>query len=90
RERRSLDNREEILNLFQGAHPDKSGSIYPGDRYVRTLTRVTIQIHDLTLVRKGAGGLREVVSENVPVVAIWVPGRMGNPSIVQDESGLRV
>ena len=63
---RELGN-DGIQQLFQGPHPDSTGSIYPGDRAVRDLATLTVQVHWLRLRSKGM-----VVADRVPAVgAPW-------------------
>ena len=85
--RRGLNEEGRIPNLFQGAYPveprNLRGSIYSGDRDVRGPNRVSIQIHTLTLTDADDAP----VADRVPVVAVWVPSRLGAPWIVQDEEG---
>ena len=83
RRRRSLaDGR--IKNLFQGQNP-RSGTItYVGDRRVREEDEVTIQIHRLDLtVDDGTDEGREVILEDVPVLAIAVPQYLQERVIVE-------
>lgn len=84
RRRRGIDENGEVTNLFQGeapVHPrERRGQVYPGDRAIRDADNVTIQIHTLNLTRDD-----QVVAENVPVVAVWVPARLARAWIAQDE-----
>jgi Z1 domain len=69
---RAIDANGKINELFQGATRLASGGYsYPGDSAFRDTETVTIQLHTLQLRRNDA-----VVVENVPVIAIWVPGRL--------------
>jgi hypothetical protein len=83
RRERGVDNSGEVTNLFQGEFPvfprERRGDIYPGDRNIRDDDRVTIQIHTLNLTRGDV-----VVSENVPVVAVWVPARLARSWVAQE------
>lgn len=79
---RSVDANGGIVNLFQGAHPNKEGRIYPGDRRIRADDRVTIQIHNLRVLNDG-----KVLESNVPTLAIWVPKEIAPDTIVQDQRG---
>jgi hypothetical protein len=72
--------------LFQGANPSRGptqGAIYPGDRHIRGRDRVTIQLHNLSLTN-GTNG--PVIAENIPVMAIWIPARLGASWLVQNSS----
>ena len=81
---RGIDENGEITNLFQGKAPvyprEQRGEIYPGDQAICDRDNVTIQIHTLELTRDD-----QVISKNVPVVAVWVPQRMARSWIAQDE-----
>ena len=82
--RRAVDNNGRIRNLFQGAAPvnppELRGSIYPGDREVHEPDDVTIQIHFVDLSQSN-----EIVAQNVPVLAIWIPGRMEIAWLTQEQ-----
>lgn len=81
---RSVDNNGQIANLFQGEYPvtprEKRGIIYPGDRLIRDKNVVTVQVHILDLIRE-----HEVVSVDVPVLAVWVPARLKRGWIFQEQ-----
>jgi hypothetical protein len=79
---RSVNDSDEIPNLFQGAYPDTKGEIYKGDRYIRTEGELTIQIHNLRILSEPN---RQVVAENVPAVAVWIPSAMATDWLVQNE-----
>lgn len=83
RRQRGVDDSGEVTNLYQGeapVHPrERRGEVYPGDRAIRDRENVTIQIHTLDLTRADA-----VVAENVPVIAVWVPARLGRAWLVQE------
>jgi hypothetical protein len=72
---RSVDDSGEVSNLYQGAAPvfpiERRGTVYPGDRELHDANDVTVQIHMLNLTRDG-----NVVAQRVPVIAVWVPGRL--------------
>ena len=84
--RRRLNDEGRIPNLFQGEYPvnprNERGSIYPGDREIHAPNRVTFQLHMVTLTDTED---RSVVAANVPVIAVWIPARLGAPWIVQDD-----
>lgn len=84
RRRRGIDENGEVTNLFQGeapVHPrERRGEVYPGDRAIRDADNVTIQIHTLNLTRDD-----QVVAEDVPVLAVWVPSRLARAWIAQEE-----
>lgn len=80
----SINAKSMISELFQGAYPvspiEERGTIYPGDRLIRREDRVTIQIHELDIIRH-----KEVVAEKVPVIAVWMPERLAQNIIIQDQ-----
>jgi hypothetical protein len=80
---RSVNEDDEIRNLFQGAYPDTKGEIYRGDRYVRADGELTIQIHNLRVL---SAGERQIVSDNVPAIAVWVPSAMSSDWLVQNQN----
>jgi len=75
---RALDAAGEIPQLFQGANYDESVTprltVYPGDREIRTDGELTVQVHTLK-VKEGTN----VVNDNVPTIAVWVPRVMRGP-----------
>jgi hypothetical protein len=70
----------EMKYLFQGAHPDKNGAIYPGDARVKAAQGLTIQLHSVDVTEKSG-----IIAAQVPVVAIWIPARMAPDLVVQDQ-----
>lgn len=84
RRRRAIDDNGRIRNLFQGAAPvnppDLRGSIYPGDLAIHEPEDVTVQIHFVELSQN-----REIVAENVPVIALWIPRRMKLSWLAQEQ-----
>ncbi len=84
RRRRGVDENGEVTNLFQGEAPvypiERRGEVYPGDRSIRVDGTVTIQIHQLDLIQEN-----NVIKEDVPVIAVWVPARMAAAWINQDQ-----
>ena len=46
---------------------------------MRSPNEVTIQVHTLNLTRNDT-----VVAQNVPVLAVWVPGRLAEGWLVQE------
>lgn len=78
---RAIDGNGRINELFQGATRLASGGYsYPGDAAFKDDDTVTIQIHRIDLRRDGG-----VVAEQVPVIAIWVPRRLGIDWIAQHQ-----
>lgn len=73
---RALGASGAVDQLFQGP----SGP-YPGDRALKAKEGVTIQLHTLNLTKD-----HQVVHQNVPAVAVWVPAEMGRGWLVQDPS----
>lgn len=84
RRQRGVDENGEVTNLFQGQAPvnppERRGEIYPGDRAIREDGIVTIQIHTLDLTQNN-----NVIKENVPVIAVWVPARLAVAWINQEQ-----
>lgn len=78
---RGVDGNDQLLNLFQGPHPDSKGAIYPGDRNIKAINQLTIQIHNLT-VKTAEGTIPQVTT-----VAVWVPKSMSNAWLSQDQGG---
>jgi hypothetical protein len=83
RRRRGVDDNGEVTNLYQGEAPvnprERRGEVYPGDRAIRENDIVTVQIHRLDLTHQD-----NVVARDVPVIAVWVPARLGRGWVVQD------
>ena len=81
---RGVDASGKVTNLFQGQAPvnppARRGEVYPGDLAIREDGQVSVQIHLLDLTRD-----EEVVSENVPVLAVWVPARLAVGWVDQDQ-----
>lgn len=76
---RSLNDRAEILQLFQGKNPRTGPVIYPGDREICQRGLLTVQIHRLTLSTEGG----QLVARDVPALAVWVPHLMAEEWVVQ-------
>jgi hypothetical protein len=82
--RRGTDDRGiQISELFQGGWPVEGPRIYPGDRAVRADGQLSLQIHTLDVFR-GAADNGDLISENVPALALWVPNQMATPWLVQE------
>ena len=84
--RRGVNENGEITNLFQGAFPvdpPRRGEVYPGDRMIRDRDTVTIQIHTLDLTEENNSS--NVLMENVPVIAVWMPARLARAWVSQDQ-----
>jgi hypothetical protein len=77
RRERSVDNKDEIPNLFQGSNSAKRELIYPGDREIKASHGMTIQIHNLLVTGS------DQPYEDVPAVAIWVPAEMAESWVTQ-------
>ncbi|MDZ7840898.1 MAG: Z1 domain-containing protein [Gammaproteobacteria bacterium] len=84
RRRRGVDENGQVTNLFQGQAPvnppERRGEVYPGDRAICDADSVTIQIHTLDLTQDN-----NVVKDNVPIVAVWVPARLARAWVHQDQ-----
>ena len=85
--RRGVNENREITNLFQGEAlgnpPEHRGEVYPGDREIRDRDTVTIQIHTLDLTE--GNNSSNVLMENVPVIAVWMPARLARAWVSQDQ-----
>jgi len=83
--RRTRNKVDAIENLFQGANPDRTGSIYPGDRKIHHPTDLTLQVHVVRLDPSPDAQEDEeklvVVGAYVP--AIHIPDAMGKDWLVQ-------
>ncbi|EOC0862933.1 hypothetical protein VG539_000869 [Cronobacter muytjensii] len=69
--------------LFQGAYPvepSRRGEIYPGDTAIKDNERVSVQIHFIDLKQSDGSFIN-----NVPVVAVWIPGRLACSVVVQNQ-----
>ena len=75
---RSVNEEDEISQLYQGPNYDGDQETYPGDRHVRAAQGVTVQIHNLKLKGKGR------VWNDVPLVAVWVPRDLSRDWIAQE------
>ena len=82
--KRTVRETGEVVNLYQGAAPvyppERRGEVYPGDREVKDNNNVTVQIHIVDLIQD-----KDVVQKDVAVLAIWVPSRLGQDWIVQEQ-----
>ncbi len=82
--RRKIRDNGEVDNMLQGANPSEGpdqGSIYPGDRYIGDRTRIIVQLFNLTVTAKTE---RQLLADNVPAVAVWVPERVGMDWLIQN------
>lgn len=81
---RTIDENGKIKELFQGEAPvdppERRGEIYPGDRAIHDNDNVTVQIHILELMRDD-----QKICQNVPVLAVWIPERLGRAWITQEQ-----
>ena len=82
---RSLNDKGEILRLFQGKNPDRGPVIYPGDRSKKTPRCVTVQIHNLELVPKDGPSFLDV-----PTIVVWLPKDISQDSLVQNQGGIQI
>ena len=84
RRSRGVNEHGEITNLFQGEAPvqpvEHRGEVYPGDRAIRDLSNVTIQIHMLDLMQGN-----NVILNTVPVMAVWMPARLAQGWVIQNQ-----
>lgn len=77
---RSLDNNDQILNLFQGRNPKSGPVVYPGDANIKEDNKVCIQLHKLDIYEKNS---KHQLYANVPTLALWVPARIGKDIVRQ-------
>lgn len=94
--RRRLNRNDEIQQLFQGKQPTRAdatyhiGEVYPGDREIRETDKITIQIHRLQLLDQDGEELLneddQVIYNDVPSLAIWVPEQIGRDIIRQPDN----
>jgi len=86
RRRHDVSDNGEVANFFQGEAPvmplERRGSIYPGDRAIRLDDHVSVQIHTVDLTRDAR---RAIVTENVPVLTVWIPARLARGWINQHQ-----
>ena len=83
---RSVNDEQEIPTLFQGANYADAAHrdmVYPGDERERAAQGVTIQIHTLQVRQKDRG---QLIADNVPTVAVWIPQSMAQEWLVQEKS----
>lgn len=81
---RSVNEADEIPTLFQGANPTKGEETYPGDSKIRARNGLTIQIHNLTVLKSERG---PVLLTDVPAIAVWVPAEMARDWVTQPQGG---
>jgi hypothetical protein len=80
------DDGAEISQLFGGAWPVQGQpKLYPGDRELRHVGELTIQIHDIN-VYQGPVSAGILTMENVPVLAAWLPADYSAPWLVQEQN----
>ena len=79
--KRTLNKKGEIQTLFQGRSPKTGKVSYPGDAKIKG-AGVTIQIHNLKLVRENGD-----IFSDVPAVAVWLPKNVSTDSLVQNQGG---
>ena len=80
---RGLNDKDEILRLFQGRNPKKGKVIYPGDRDIKTSDCVTVQIHNLRVVRE-----EKEIFRDIPVLAVWLPKNVSSDLLLQPQGGV--
>ena len=78
---RELNAKSKIRNLMQGAHPNRHGRIYPGDRKIGDKDRVILQIHKLDLTQDNSSVASEAIG-----MAIWIPKSLSAGWLIQDQS----
>ena len=78
---RTLDGNGEIPELFQGPS-SRTGEQYPGDRQIKAVKGVTIQIHNVTIIHPNGKTVPDI-----PAVAVWLPKNMSQDLLVQHQGG---
>jgi hypothetical protein len=91
RERRLNENGSNtIKQLFQGKNPKTGEVIYPGDREIKNESLISIQIHRLHLKDMDGNNIVDeegnVLYDDVPTIAIWVPEAIGQDIIQQPDN----
>jgi len=74
---RSLTEKDEIEQLFQGRNPKKGKGelIYPGDAEIKDPDRISVQIHKLDLKDHASGKIK---FKDVYSIAVWIPEELGH------------
>ena len=70
-----------IGGLMQGRTDAAGADAYPGDRFFMDNGRVTLQIHMTDLTQAG-----QVVRTRVPIIALWIPARLGVDWLAQGDN----
>ena len=95
--KRRLNRNDEIQQLFQGEQPTKNGKflkgeVYPGDRNIKDENKLTVQIHRLHLTDVNGldiqGEKGEIIYQDIPSIAIWVPDAIGKDIVRQPDNTL--
>ena len=85
RRQRGYEN-DRIKQLFQGRqYATLNGErvvTYPGDREVRAPQGLTVQMSYLDIGEPGS-----LIAENVPHIAVWIPGAIARDSLIQPQGG---
>jgi len=79
--KRSVNKFGRIPTLFQGAYPNDTKDIYPGDRELGDKKRVVVQIHRLRVVDEKD----KIIANDVRAIAIWIPEKMGISWLAQPQ-----
>lgn len=89
-ERRRRDYQDgKIEQLFQGVQYDSQRRVtYPGDRKIRADSGITVQVSYLDLGARGAPR-SQLLAEDVPMIAVWVPAVLAQDAVVQPQGGPR-
>ena len=81
-----VTQRGRIRELFQGrqyaGRGDQRHLTYPGDREIKTPHCITVQLSYLDL-----GEADNLVAENIPHLAVWVPGGIARDTLIQPQGG---
>lgn len=92
---RRLNQNDGIQQLFQGEQPTTNGrlikgEVYPGDRNIKNVDKVSIQIHRLNLTDVNGN---EIIDENgnplyedLMSISVWIPETIGRDIIRQPDN----
>ena len=76
---RSLNNRNELSNLFQGKNPKSGEIVYPGDMHIKEKNEISIQLHVLNI--KNPEYPNDILG-----MAVWIPRGVVKQSTIELET----
>lgn len=84
------DDKNIIQQLFQGKNPKSGIPIYPGDREIRNIEQVSIQIHRLEINDSNGDRIKDengnTIFDDVYTIAVWIPQNIGKDIIRQPDN----